>query len=1051
MKLLAHLFFFLSILLLATFTHAQESIILPPEKAQLKGGWIQEMNGIRNIGYFNTPGHEATWSFDVSESGAYFVELDFAISEEDKGGSFEIKGGRVPLISSFVLKDVVTGERWDSFIKKIEGKLCLQKGTNTFSVKVLKNKGINIRSIRLIPMPNKYLLSSEVISLFPKDAQLNGAALESHWGISNVGQLDRKEKSAQWEIDVPFSGNYIVDLYFSVGAINCPNIKISSGKSIFRWKTTHTGGWGKFIRKHIGSINLDKGKQNFRISTEEDTGINVAQIRLIPFPGLFVSPAEDGSVMLLPDTANLIGSSSYGFKTICDLGFNDTKVSWNIILKSKQRYKIVIEYSSAFGRNRREYRINNELNFLDFSLPSTGDWNVFEKATLRSIFMPSGKSTLTLQNRNNEFLDVRSIKLIPEDSSISQSEDPFQLPVPKICFPNKYGIIECCIEKAKLSHLDLFQRAEDFFMSANWSHDDSWAIWKVNLPEAGRYALELSWANDDPRRTLEVYLNSQMTFNWKIERTGFWGGSARASSKIIGELSLPAGESELKLYVPNAKDGGSLDCRGIRLIPVKDMLEKEGLLRKRPRLGMNLYELELLWGKSVPRKDTLIERRGDQSDTDWNLYDGIAKQTESRQWFINQMPITAVFFKNVCISLDINRSTKEMMDIASALIPNVSWNYVKGEKLPQTVYSKDKNYKLQAWKNEWGVDYFEIKASGLLQSLRADELNKLRQLRKRPRLGMTEEELIYLWGNPAGKEWPEGGIQRRGDKNDVDWFLYEQIKSQCSVRRWTLTEEGNLRIHAYFWENRCVGLDIHSNGRILAPTEILTLVQSFVPGVRFVDLPVKRGIPFTVYSSNYGNGYKLQNWGEYVEIKASGLIKEMQLKRISQLKKSVKRISNILRTSDMLNDKTLFGITWPAMDRILGKSEMSGTWWCGKPTRGWKFPQSDIVLIGSFGRDERGEVLYNITIVGDNQQLSPEVALSLAKELIAPYQLGNVSKEQMKSWFTLRSTDQDKRFILEWYHDGYSGASLRITDDLPRQKQEEKQKKKNLNEIKAVL
>lgn len=757
----------------------------------------------------------------------------------------------------------------------------------------------------------------------------------------------------------------------------------------------------------------------------------------------FVQAQE--SILLRVEEAQLKGCNIQLINGIPNIGYLDQEgdeVVWEFDISESGLYSVEMDFSISKEEARGGlFEIKGGISSFRMDNVVTGDhWDSFIKKVEGKLYFPLGRNTFSVKALRNKGINIRSVRLIP---------------VPKMCYPNKYGIIDGGIEKAQLSHLNVYQKDGGAFVSINWDYSDSGALWKIKIPEAGRYAIELSWANDDPRRTLEVRLNSQTVFCWKIERTGFWGQSGWASSKIIGELNLPAGESELSLYIADAEQAGNLDCRGIRLIPVKDFQAKEGELKRRPRLGMNLYELEFLWGKSAPRKDIHIERRGDHSDVDWDLYEGLAKQVESREWMVNGMHITAIFLKDVCIGLDFNRSTADMMDIASVVLPGVSWNYVKGEKMPQTIYSKDKNYKMQAWKEGWG-DYFEIKASGLVRALRASELKKLSELRKRPCLGMTEEELTFIWGSPVGQEWPAGGIQRRGDRNDVDWLLYEQIKPQCSVRNWKLPNRGNLAVNAYFWKNICIGLDINVDNRILSPREIITLVQSFVPSVRFVDLPVKRGIPFTVYSSNYGGGYKLQNWVEggwdYFEIKASGLIREMKEVHILKLKKSVRIISDILKTCDRLNNGILFGITWQDMDKLLGTSEMCTSWWCGKPSRIWKFPNSDISIVGSFWQDERGNgILHDITLVDEKRELNPEIALLLCKRLISPYQLENVSKDQLKSWFTVRSSDPEKRFIVEWYQDGSYGASLRISDDLPRQKQEEKKRKRDLNEIKDVL
>jgi hypothetical protein len=99
-----------------------------------------------------------------------------------------------------------------------------------------------------------------------------------------------------------------------------------------------------------------------------------------------------------------------------------------------------------------------------------------------------------------------------------------------------------------------------------WTSDDDQALWSVQIPAAGKYAVSLHYACDAANAgnafivqcgATELSANAASTGNWDTYRT-----------LKIGEISLPAGPHQILLRPAAAPKGALLDLMEIELTPI---------------------------------------------------------------------------------------------------------------------------------------------------------------------------------------------------------------------------------------------------------------------------------------------------------------------------------------------------------------------------------------------------------------------------------------------------------------------------------------------------
>jgi putative membrane-bound dehydrogenase-like protein len=99
-----------------------------------------------------------------------------------------------------------------------------------------------------------------------------------------------------------------------------------------------------------------------------------------------------------------------------------------------------------------------------------------------------------------------------------------------------------------------------------WSSPDDHAVWAVEVPRAGKYAVWLDWAcdNGSAGNTFELRAGGQ-TLTGRVAGTGNWDTYRQAR---VGEITLDAGQRRVVFRSTGAIRGALIDLRGIRLVPV---------------------------------------------------------------------------------------------------------------------------------------------------------------------------------------------------------------------------------------------------------------------------------------------------------------------------------------------------------------------------------------------------------------------------------------------------------------------------------------------------
>ena len=100
------------------------------------------------------------------------------------------------------------------------------------------------------------------------------------------------------------------------------------------------------------------------------------------------------------------------------------------------------------------------------------------------------------------------------------------------------------------------------------SSDDDHAVWSLDVPKEGRYAVWLDWACDakvaGKRFVLET---ANAALDGKVTGTGTWDNYRQAR---VGELDLAAGAHRLTFRPSETLRGTPLiDLKAIKLVPVK--------------------------------------------------------------------------------------------------------------------------------------------------------------------------------------------------------------------------------------------------------------------------------------------------------------------------------------------------------------------------------------------------------------------------------------------------------------------------------------------------
>jgi hypothetical protein len=100
-----------------------------------------------------------------------------------------------------------------------------------------------------------------------------------------------------------------------------------------------------------------------------------------------------------------------------------------------------------------------------------------------------------------------------------------------------------------------------------WTSEDDHVVWKLDVPAAGTYAVELEWscADDSAGNTL-VIQSGEKKLTHKVAGTGTWHDYRVI---WIATTDLPRGNIEVTMRSQGPIRGALIDLRGIYLVPKK--------------------------------------------------------------------------------------------------------------------------------------------------------------------------------------------------------------------------------------------------------------------------------------------------------------------------------------------------------------------------------------------------------------------------------------------------------------------------------------------------
>lgn len=358
--------------------------------------------------------------------------------------------------------------------------------------------------------------------------------------------------------------------------------------------------------------------------------------------------------------------------------------------------------------------------------------------------------------------------------------DPFAIAMGKKSIDaDADGIFLLTVDLATLDKMDMRSIAPSHFATSNWWSPESSISWDINIPAQSTYRVEITWATNKPGGPLNIVVNGKQAQQWKIGKTESW---FNFHSERIATLTLPAGAHTISLNAPKVAEGYKLDVSCIRLIPTS-LDGKIEELKKKPRLGMTMQELELLWGVSFPRNMFPLDRKLDNNDTDWHAFGNLKEKCRFIRWRKENTDINAALFNDRCIALEFkttDHSPPTAINLAGAMLPGIRFAANPNSTLKSfTAYStdKDKTYKLQ-FRND---GYFNLQSAVLVrqyghtgsqshipvtkediesiyktQAQNATAQNRP-ELIKKSRIGMTRAEINLLMGGPGKqRQWGDG-------------------------------------------------------------------------------------------------------------------------------------------------------------------------------------------------------------------------------------------------------------------------------------------------------
>lgn len=619
-----------------------------------------------------------------------------------------------------------------------------------------------------------------------------------------------------------------------------------------------------------------------------------------------------------------------------------------------------------------------------------------------------------------------SIILAQGDNSDIFEDDPAQV-IPA----DKHGSFLLLINESTYSGFSLGEREEGIYTSQVWRTRDAFAKWVIDVPSAGEYILEAQWGKPHTHECIfDIHVNGTPSLKWVPGRTSHWISYPfwHRNSAVVGKITLPRGKVEIRVSASVIPD--AVDVAGFRFVPSEGYEEKTKALRSGSRLGLSLYEMELLYGPGMRRKQTSakIGQEGSPGDEDRMLYQSIANKTQRIGWAFNNMKMLGYFYMDKCVGLEFDiwedNSREAAWTVAKTMVPNVEFNTTR---IPAngkfTTYSKDKKYKFQYWESE-----FEIKDSALVRQLRIKEMEDLKAFESSPRIGLSEQNLQTIWGEGTPVNNYNIVVPKADGNKEKDWELPFLIKPYINARRWTMGGARSMVITAAFWKDKCVWIDVrYGNKSAITPDNCDEFAKYILPGIRFSSFRGNANSEFVEYSTKPSRAFKMRKWfrggSHYVEIFGMNVIRSLVAQDLRLQKKDAETLTKAIYSLPNSERASLFGAKKEDVERMLGQPVK-----CKLNNHGFSvygIPGCNMKLLIKFAHNTASE----INIIYDNGVLSADAGLLVAQALLGKTPLPQMTEQQRKSWFLVKSADAKARYSIQWFLNNDWGVMMKLKDN----------------------
>ena len=267
-------------------------------------------------------------------------------------------------------------------------------------------------------------LPSHLICL-PGDCSTDGGAKQENFtsGRVVVGSWDKKGAAATWQLDVPESGEYVVEMICAAPKPEGTKMLFKAGKEAKPFSLPRTCQGALFSQAFpIGSFVLEKGKQNVSLHLEEDAGkaLWLDSVRIIPkrdwVEGIKLYPENFYRLNGLRFDRNKQFKFSlpvlWGSKSLANL------ICWRVDVPKTGRYRVELDYTCATPGWKARLILGISSEFV-WQVPAmAASENSWKTLSLGECSLKAGQIAIRISAEDKSssdlrFMDIYSIRLIP--------------------------------------------------------------------------------------------------------------------------------------------------------------------------------------------------------------------------------------------------------------------------------------------------------------------------------------------------------------------------------------------------------------------------------------------------------------------------------------------------------------------------------------------------------------------------------------------------------------------------------------------------------------